>query len=174
LTIRPEHPEDFPAIREVVVAAFESDFEGDLVERIRASDGYVPELSFVAEMDGEVVGHAMISRVGLVEGAARRMVHCLAPVAVAPGRQRSGVGERLVGDLMASADQRGVPLVTVEGSPAYYRRFGFVPAAEHGVRIDLPDWAPPEAAQVARLSSYYPELTGRVVYPAAFQEHRDE
>jgi putative acetyltransferase len=123
----------------------------------------------VAVVDGEVVGHAMISRVELVDGPDRRVVHSLAPVAVAPGSQRRGIGGRLVRHLIALANGRGLPLITVEGSPAYYQRFGFVPASRHGIHMDLPDWAPPEAAQVVRLTDYDPGLTGRVEYPPAFR-----
>jgi putative acetyltransferase len=166
--IRPEHPEDVAVIRRVVSAAFDADFEADLVERIRASGGYVPDLSVVAVVDGAVVGHAMISRVGLVDGTERRVVHSLAPVAVAPEHQGRGIGGELVRALVRLADERGLPLVTVEGSPAYYGRFGFEPAERHGIHMDLPEWAPPEAAQVIRLSRYDPALTGRIEYPPAF------
>jgi putative acetyltransferase len=168
LTIRPESPDDYPAIREVVTAAFESDFEGDLVERIRASDGYIPGFSVVALVGDRIVGHAMISRVGLVDGHVRRVVHCLAPVAVAPAFQRRGVGQHLVRRLIALADDQGLPLITVEGDPGYYRRFGFEPAAPHGIEMELPEWAPREAAQVIRLTRYDPGLTGRIEYPPAF------
>ena len=168
--VRPERPGDHPAIRRVVSAAFESDFEADLVERIRASDGYIPDLSVVAVAGGEIAGHAMISRVGLVDGAEQWVVHSLAPVAVAPQHQGKGVGGLLVRTLVRLADERGLPLVTVEGDPAYYGRFGFEPAERHGIHMALPEWAPPEAAQVILLSSYDPALTGRVDYPPAFDE----
>jgi putative acetyltransferase len=169
VTIRPEAREDYPAIREVVTAAFESGFEGDLVDRIRASDDYIPELSAVAVVDGDVVGHAMISRVGLVNRAGRRVIYGLAPVAVAPRFQRRGIGEQLVQRLIELADERGLPLIAVQGSPGYYQRFGFEHADRHGIHIDLPDWAPPEAAQVVRLTHYDPSLTGRIEYPPAFR-----
>ena len=168
--VHPERPGDHPAIRRVVRAAFESDSEADLVERIRASEGYIPDLSVVAVADGEIVGHAMISRVGLVDGTERRVIHSLAPGAVAPEHQGKGAGGLLVRTLVRLADERGLPLVTVEGSPAYYGRFGFEPAGRHGIHMALPEWAPPEAAQVILLRRYDPALTGRVVYPAAFDE----
>jgi len=60
--------------------------------------------------------------------------------------------------------------VTLEGSPRYYPRFGFRPAGDYDVRIDLPDWAPPEAAMVFPLPAYRREVRGRVDYPAAFSQ----
>jgi putative acetyltransferase len=68
----------------------------------------------------------------------------------------------------AAADDRGEPLVVLEGSPVFYGRLGFEHALPYGIEITLPSWAPPEAAQVLRLRSYDPALRGRVVYPPAF------
>ena len=67
--------------------------------------------------------------------------------------------------------RRGEPLVVLEGSPAYYGKLGFEHSTEYGIEIHLPDWAPPEAAQVIRLASFDPDdptLRGTVVYPSAF------
>ena len=69
---------------------------------------------------------------------------------------------------MARADALGEPLVVLEGSPRYYPRFGFLPAVDHGISIDLPSWAPPEAAMVRRLAAYSPEVRGHVDYPPHF------
>ena len=167
-TIRPEHPADATAIRQVVVAAFESEAEGDLVDNIRASENYIPDLSLVAVAAGRIVGHVMISRVHLVDGDRRREVHSLAPVSVAPDAQGKGVGSALVREALGRADAMELPLVLLEGSPGYYGRLGFEHSVQHGIRFDLPDWAPSEAAQVYRLSSYDPSITGKVEYPPAF------
>ena len=68
LPIRPEVPADHAAIAEVVAAAFGSPAEAELVERIRASPNYHPEYALVAELDGRVVGHVMVSDVTLRDG----------------------------------------------------------------------------------------------------------
>ena len=171
MLIRPETEPDHAAIRGVVVGAFGSDVEGDLVERIRSSPEYIPELSLVAEADDRIVGHVMISGAVVRGRAGDRPIVMLSPLAVAPDHQRRGVGGALVRTVCGLADECGEPLVVLEGSPAFYGRFGFVHSERHGLSIDLPGWAPPEAAQVRVLSSYDPtdtRLRGRVVYPAAF------
>ena len=99
-----------------------------------------------------------------------RSVASLSPLAVLPDVQRSGIGSALVRDVTARADRRGEPLVVLEGSPDYYGRFGFEHSVRSGIHITLPSWAPPEAAQVLRLSSYDRSRRGRVVYPPAFDE----
>lgn len=168
-TIRAERPSDYDAIAEVVTAAFGSDDEAMLVEAIRGSEQYVPELALVAEVDGRVVGHVMISYASLVEGDTERRIAMLSPLAVAPDLHGRGIGSALVREVTGRADARGEPLVILEGSPQYYGRFGFEYSVRRGIEIKLPSWAPPEAAQVLRLSSYDPSLRGRVVYPPAFE-----
>lgn len=166
--IRPERPEDHEAIAEVVEAAFGSPAEARLVESIRSSDQYMPELALVAELDGRVVGHVMVSGATLEAGGTSRRIVMLAPLAVAPELQRSGAGSALVREVTRLADERGEPFVVLEGSPDYYGRLGFEPASAHGISLPLPSWAPPEAAQVLRLSADDPALRGRVVYPPTF------
>jgi putative acetyltransferase len=172
-TIRAETPADVGAIASVVAAAFASEAEARLVELIRASDNFVPEWSLVAASDSVVVGHVMLSYVGLLDGERERRVASLSPLAVAPAHQRVGIGSALVREVTARADASLEPLVVLEGSPDYYGRLGFEPAAPLGIEIDLPSWAPPEAAQVLRLDAYDPSVRGRIVYPPAFDEVTD-
>lgn len=168
MIIRPEQPRDFDAIRVVVRDAFDSDVEAKLVDDIRADACYRPELALVADMDGEIVGHVMLSSCALRDGDVEHAIVMLSPLAVTPERQREGVGSALVRDVCARADAEGEPLIVLEGSPAYYQRFGFVDSRTLGIEIHLPDWAPPEAGQALPLSSYDPVLRGTVVYPPPF------
>ena len=93
LVIRPEREADHPVIAEVVRAAFTGHPEdvAAFVERIRASEQYVPELALVAEDSSGAIAHVMLSWVG-VEGGSRPRILNLTPMAVRPDRQRMGVG----------------------------------------------------------------------------------
>ncbi len=173
IVIRPEQPADVAAIRTLVAAAFAPEPVADLVEAIRDSRHYVAEMALVAEAAGTVVGHVMISGATLRTEDDDRPVVMLSPLAVAETNRRQGIGGALVRAVCAIAEERGEPLVIVEGDPAYYGRFGFEHSLLHGIEIDLPDWAPPEAAQVMRLSNYDPSLIGRVLYPPAFADLGD-
>jgi putative acetyltransferase len=171
VVIRPELCRDHDAIRRLVAAAFESEAEALLVDRIRASGEYVPEMALVAEADGEIVGHVMISHAVIRSAGGDRRIVMLSPLAVLPEYQGRGIGSALVRSSVGVADERGEPLVVLEGSPVYYGRLGFEHSLAYGIDINLPDWAPPEAAQVMRLASFDPNdptIRGEVVYPAAF------
>lgn len=171
VTIRPETPGDFDAVRRVVAAAFASEAESALVDRIRASPEYAPDTALVAEADGEVVGHVMISGAVIRHAGGERPISMLSPLAVVPSHQHRGIGRALVRAALAIADRNGEPIVILEGSPTYYGQLDFEPADRYSIRIPLPEWAPPEAAQVIRLGSFDaddPTLRGTVIYPAAF------
>jgi len=173
VTLREEHPGDAASIRSLVDDAFAPDATvGPLVEAIRASPRYVASLSLVAQdAAGAVVGFTMLSHVDLVgPDGVRREILSLSPLAVAPSAQGRGIGGALVRDALARATQTRESLVVLEGSPAYYPRFGFELAAAHGITINLPHWAPPEAAMAYLLPAHRAEVVGTVEYPPAFDE----
>jgi putative acetyltransferase len=168
IVIRPERDSDHPVIAEVVRAAFfkHPDEVASFVERIRASEDFIPELALVAEDPSGVVAHVMLSWVG-VEGGSRPRILNLTPMSVRPDRQRIGVGTRLIRDALGRAEEAAEPAVMVEGIPAYYPRFGFEPASGLGFIAPHPK-IPDEAFMVKRLPGYTPDLAGRIIYPAAF------
>jgi putative acetyltransferase len=169
VVIEAEQPADADAIDRVVRRAFAHHPEvADMVAAIRASPRYRSGLSFVARLGTRVVGFVMLSGTDLADDTGtRRDVLTLTPLAVLPDCQRRGIGSALVRAALNAADRRGEPLVVLEGSPRYYGRLGFELASAHDITIELPDWAPREAAQVYQLSSYEPTVRGRVEYPPA-------
>ncbi|MGB2875340.1 MAG: N-acetyltransferase [Gaiellaceae bacterium] len=164
LTIRAETAEDSQSIAEVTVDAFGRKREARMVAEIRLSDCFVPDLSLVAELDGRVVGHVMLSYVGL-ESEPKRLLE-LGPISVAREHQGVGIGSALVREALRRVDLRGEPLVLVLGHPTYYPRFGFRPAAELG--ITPPEGIADEAFMAIPLRAYDPAVRGRVVFPAAY------
>jgi putative acetyltransferase len=167
--IRAEESGDVAAISRVVEAAFGGPVEVELVALLRASPNYVPELALVADLDGAIVGHTMLTYVDLVGDGSSHRVLTLSPLAVAPEAQGKGIGAALVAAALRLADERGEPLVCLEGSPAHYAKLGFKDARDFGIHFDLPDWAPREAGQIYPLSSYDASIRGRIVYPPAFR-----
>jgi putative acetyltransferase len=165
--VRRERPEDVPAVRAVVAAAFrESEriipVEVVLLDRLREDAGWIPRFSLVAEADGAVVGHVVATR-GVVGD---RPALGLGPVAVHPDRQGRGIGTALVHALLGAAEARDEELVALLGDPAFYGRFGFVPAAGEGVEAPDPAWG--TYFQVRTLTATAPR--GAFRYAAPFGE----
>jgi putative acetyltransferase len=133
--IRPATAGDRDAILRVVDDAFadetrDASEELDIVRSTWARRGGTEQIELVAVDDGStVVGH-VLAAAGVVDG---RAVVGVAPLSVAPARQRAGVGSALMGTLLDEAAGRGWPALLLLGDPAYYGRFGFVPAATHGI-----------------------------------------
>ena len=167
---------DVVAIESILLEAFAPDDRpAALVRALRAAEGHVPELELVAVLDESVVGHVLLSRAHVVDSTqARHPVLVLSPLSVRVAHQRSGVGTALVVQALARADAAGEPLVTVEGHPSYYPRFGFHVASELGVEMSLPHWAPPEAAMARARPGATDAPRGRLEYPAAFELVLDE
>ncbi|MFN2419726.1 MAG: GNAT family N-acetyltransferase [Candidatus Limnocylindria bacterium] len=165
---RPERPGEEAQVRAVVAEAFENEpVVATLVDRLRESPDWLDDLSLVAQFDGQLIGHILFTR-GLLD-APRRLVEVLvlSPVSVVPAMQGTGIGSQLVRYGLAQLADRPEPLVFLEGSPAYYGRFGFTAGAAHGFR--RPSLRIPDAAfQVLRRSTYEGWMTGTLVYSRIF------
>jgi putative acetyltransferase len=160
--IRAEAEADSEAIRKVNELAFGDTETAELVDAIRASDRFVPELSLVAESQGQALGHVMLSYVDIEPGSHR--VLQVGPLAVLPSHQRRGIGSALMAEAVRLADERGEPLLLLEGNPAYYERFGFSRADTRG--IETPEGAHgPQYFMMRPLEAYDPALRGQAVYP---------
>ncbi|HEV7709796.1 MAG TPA: N-acetyltransferase [Asanoa sp.] len=168
MQIRDEQTRDRDAVGSVLRTAFggeHGDTVAQLVDALRRDDPAA--LSLVADEAGEVVGHIMFSR-ALVDAPQRLVeVRTLSPLGVAPQWQRRGVGSALIQAGLQRIDEEGVPLVFLEGDPAYYSRAGFSAAADHDFR--KPSLRIPDAGfQVVKLSAYEPWMTGTFVYSHTF------
>lgn len=169
LNIRAEAPGDEGAIYAVNQLAFSGEAEPRLVDAIRRSDCFIPALSLVAEEDGAVVGHILVSRVGVQTESGLAPALALAPLAVHPDRQNRGIGGALVRAALGRARALGHDLVIVLGHPGYYPRFGFRLASEFGLECPFPG-ANEAFMALALQTGERPRPRGLVAYPPAFDE----
>lgn len=168
-TIRPEILADHPAIRRVNQEAFGRDAEAALVDALRRSPTFIPELSLVAEGESGIVGHILFTRLVVRDGSVTHASLGLAPMAVRPGFQHQGVGSALVRNGLDAARRLGHRVVIVLGHPEYYPRFGFSPAGALGIRP--PFDSRPEAFMALGLApGAIDEIHGLVEYPPEFVE----
>jgi putative acetyltransferase len=167
VTIRTQRPDERPRVREVITRSFGDAVVADLAEALQDAPAGVDGLSFVADLDGGIVGHVQLSKSWLDAPRSLVEVLVLSPLAVAPECQRHGIGGRLVIHALDEAARLGAPMVFLEGSPRYYRRFGFQTASQRG--FTAPSVRIPDAAfQVVLLPSAEPWMTGALVYAEQF------
>jgi putative acetyltransferase len=137
-TIRPERPDEYDAVRAVNLSAFDNPTEADLVDAMRATPQHLPELSLVAEVDGQIVGHAYFCEVVVEREDGEITALSLGPIAVRPAWQRKGIGGALIREGQERGRERGYPFIVLNGHPWYYPRFGFVPARQYGLETIWP------------------------------------
>lgn len=138
--IRGENAQDIEAVQAVTLAAFETNLEANLLQKLRTDPAWISGLSVVAESPaGKVVGHAVFTRCFIGEVPAL----FLGPVSVLPKYQNQGIGSAVIRDAMRRAGQLGENFLVLVGHPNYYPRFGFQRASRYGIRlaIDAPDEA---------------------------------
>ena len=147
ITIRPERPEDFPVIDQLVRRSFAehtgySDGAGEvaLIHEIRDGRYYRPELSFVALLGDKIVGHFMFSdfplspdKKGGYDPTAKTDLIMLAPVAVHADHYRQGIGETMLCLGLEQVKKQECKGITVEGDFHFYNRLGFETSANYGI-----------------------------------------
>ncbi|MFZ1415005.1 MAG: N-acetyltransferase [Defluviicoccus sp.] len=138
-------------------AAFGGEVEAGLVADLLEDPTARPLLSLLTRVNDRPVGHILFTAVRLEGAAVELRLAILAPLAVVPDAQRSGVGGRLIERGIRLLGEAGVALVFVLGHPGYYPRHGFEPAGRHGLAPPYP--VSPEGAWMVRAIT--PNVLGR-------------
>lgn len=161
--IRPAEPEDAAGIRAVLEAAFPTPVEADLVEAlVREGDAII---SLVAERQGEIAGHVLLSRMQVTGETRALRALGLGPIGVLPGFQGGGIGAALIEGALGIARATGEEIVFLLGEPDYYTRFGF--SAEAAAPFASPYAGPYFMALPLRPDFVSPE-SGEAAYARAF------
>ena len=162
--IRNEQPSDYAAVETILRQAFYNLYvpgctEHYLAHLLRTHEDFVPELDFVLESDGEVIGSIMYTKATLTnEQGLQKQILTFGPVCIAPAHQRRGHGKRLIAHSLCRAAAMGYEAVVIFGSPANYVSSGFVCCKRHLVSTE--DGRYPTAMMV------------RELVPNALQSHR--
>ena len=148
MRFREANVDEVKAVLRVHRLAFGQDDEAILVDALLQDPSAQPSLSVVAETKGEVAGHALFTALTLVGSKTPISCSILAPLAVLPTHQRSGIGRGLIEYGCNPLAKRGIDLVFVLGDRLYYTRYGFTPAAPYG--LQAPYAIEPEEAWMVR------------------------
>ena len=141
IKIRQEITNDKKEVYEVNSIAFGQDNEAKLVNLLRESKAFIPELSLVATVETKLVGHILFSKIIIIDENGNEFESlALAPVAVRPEFQRKGIGRQLIKSGLNKARELKYKSVIVLGHKHYYPKFGFKPVDKWNIKapFDVP------------------------------------
>ena len=167
LEIRKETENDYKEVYNVVKTAFETaehsdGNEQDLVNELRNSDNFIPELSLVAIENNKIVGYILFTKIEL----GNNTEIALAPLVVLPEYQKQGVGSKLIEEGHKMAKKLGYHFSIVLGSEKYYPKFGYVPAVQY--EIEAPFEVSSKNFMAKKLNNIDTEIKGVVKYAKEF------
>jgi predicted N-acetyltransferase YhbS len=170
--LRQENSNDFEAVFNLIEKAFKdleySDHkEHFLVERLRKSDVFIPQLSLVAVVDEQIVGHILFTKLQIVNELDTFESLALAPVSVLPEYQGKEIGSKLILYGHEQAERLGYESVVLLGHEDYYPRFGYQRCDKYNIK--MPFDVPAENCMVIPLvKDGLKKVNGNVVYPDVF------
>jgi len=144
-TLRLEKKSDWKVVEQITYRAFkdapptggDDGNEALLARNLRSRDAFVPELDYIAELDGSIIGNIMYTRSKVVnDDGGEWKTLTFGPISVLPKYQRQGVGSALIRKTLEVARELGHRAVLIYGHESYYPRFGFKPASEFGITTD--------------------------------------
>ncbi len=139
MKIRLETPADFREVENLAREAFWNVYRPGCVEhfvlnRYRENPWFIPELDFVMEEDGRIIGHVMYSKAEIIgEDGNVIPAWTFGPISIHPDYKRKGYGLRLLNFSMEKAKELGVGILCMEGNIDFYKHAGFVLASSLGV-----------------------------------------
>ena len=174
ITFRLETPADYRAVEALTRDAFFNQYqpgcdEHYLAHVLRDAPAFVPQLDFVAEGSGQLVGNIMYTRARvLLDAGGELQVLSFGPLSVLPAFQGQGVGSRLVRHTQEQARALGFCAILIYGDPAFYGRVGFAPAETYGIATPQNEYR--AALQACELTpGALANAAGRFVEAEAYQ-----
>ena len=148
ISFRRETEKDYRAVENLVRESFWNVYRPGCVEhfvlhRLRKDVDFVPELDFVMEKDGEIIGQNIFVRAQIKADDGRRIpILAMGPICIAPAYKRQGYGKMLLDYSLEQAAAWGCGALCFEGDIAFYGKSGFTYASDFGIRYHgLPDGA---------------------------------
>ena len=145
MTIRLEKPEDYRAVEDLTREAFWNVYRPGCTEHYvlhcyRDNPDFIPDLDFVMEEDGRLIGHVMFSKAELVlNDGSRRQSWTFGPISIHPDYKRKGYGLKLLRHALGKARENGIGFLCMEGNIGFYEHAGFDLASKFGIHYhDMP------------------------------------
>jgi len=170
LTIRQENEADYNNVYELNLLSFNEKEEGDLVNLLRKTEKFIPQLSLVALLSDEVVGHILFTKIKIIDNNNNEYESlALAPMSVLPKYQKKGIGGKLINKGLDIATKLNFTSVIVLGHEQYYPKFGFVPTKKWNIK---PPFEVPTNAfmGIELVKNSLKNISGTVKYPKEFDD----
>lgn len=143
ITIRLEEEKDYRKVEEITREAFWNLYLPGAVEHfvahsIRQHPDFIPELSFVLELDGQIIGSILYTRAKVIaEDGTEYPVISFGPVSILPEYHRQGYGRRLIEHSINEAKKLGFNAIILGGFTYHYHPYGFIGSKKYN--ISMPD-----------------------------------
>ncbi len=143
IKIRNENEKDYRKVEEVAREAFWNLYfpgaaEHVAINKLRKDKDFIPELTYVIEVDGEIAGAIFYSHSKIVsEDGTEHETISFGPVFIAPKMHRMGLGFKLITHSIEEAKNLGYKAITTLGYPYHYEPYGFLGGKKYG--ISMPD-----------------------------------
>ena len=176
ITFRLETKEDYGAVETLVRDSFWNVYrpgcsEHYVLHLLRSDPAFIPELDFVMELDGRLIGQNMFMKTHIDADDGRTVpVLTMGPICIANDLKRQGYGKQLLDYSLEKAAEMGFGAVLFEGNIGFYGKSGFTFAREFGVRYhDLPEGADDSFFLAKELiPGYLDGMTGVYQTPAGY------
>jgi putative acetyltransferase len=169
IKLRQENSDDFKEVYELNSLAFEQENEAKLVDLLRKSDAFVPELSLVATLDNKIVGHILFTKIQIIDNDQNVYNSlALAPLAVKPEFQKKGIGGQLIRTGLEKSRRLNFNSVIVSGHEHYYPKFGFVPTGKWKIKAPF-DVSANVFMGIELVVDGLKNVSGTVKYPREFE-----
>lgn len=155
VTIRKEEQKDWAVVEKITRQAFYNLYvpgcvEHYLVHIMRGHEDFIPELDFVLELNGDVIGNIMYTKAKLMdENGKQKNIVTFGPVSILPAYQRKGYGKMLMEYSFQEAMKLGYDVIVIFGSPCNYVSRGFKSCRKY--HVSLEDGKYPAAMMVKEL-----------------------
>ena len=139
MNIRNENPQDYREVENLTREAFWNVYrpgctEHYVLNQYRSNPDFIPELDFVMEKDGKIIGHVMYSKAHItLEDGTIFPSWTFGPISIHPDYKRKGYGLKLLKYSLEKAKELGVGVLTMEGNIDFYKHAGFDLASKHKI-----------------------------------------
>jgi len=142
IQIRNETPQDYGHVEEITRKAFWNLYvpgcgEHYLVHSMRSHEDFLPELAFVIESDGQIIGNIMYTKAKLIDEAGEeKEILTFGPLSILPDYQRMGYGKMLLEHSFEKAVSLGYDVIVIFGNPSNYISRGFKSCKKHNICLE--------------------------------------